>query len=748
MLDHTTNPGEVAPSIDDPGSPQPDLLAAVARLAAMDPVARAANIGPAARALGIQRGDLRAALDEHLRQAAREALEARAGGDGAHASADQAQAAGAPLSPEERQAEVTRLAALSRLDYMQERDPAAQRLGMGVIALDKLVKAETARQRADREEAHRRQAPPQPGDVREPFGFFRREDGLFADTGSDAPPEWIAAPFEVLGESRDHTGGAWGLWLRWRDGDGTLHAWAMPAALAHSPPGKLEEQLVAQGLRVTAEPGPRSRLRAYLAEVKAGNRVRLAYRCGWHGPETAPSYLLADGTLLGQPAELVVLHNPPEDAAQRCGAAGTLEGWKRGVAALAVGNPMAAFCIAAAFAGPLLLPAGEHTGGGFHLFGGSKRGKTTAMQMGLSAWAPPFKVGGALRDWRNTANALEAVAEDAGDALLALDELHQANPMDVAAACYMLAEGAGKGRLRADASARRRRTWRCCILSTGEHDVASAVARAGQKLPAGAEVRLASIPIDAAGSAWPNLHGFRDVPALAAALHDAMAEHHGEAARAFVAALATQWQDDPAALRDAIAELRERLIQRLPAQADAQVRDVARRCALVAVAGELATRWGILPWAAGEAEAAAAAMLAAWMLRRPGGAGSAEAAAMLEQVRRVLLAHEAARFTTLVKDNEGRWYELAPERPVVNRLGWIKREGERVEWLIAAEAWRGEVCGPAGLDPTATARCLAERGFLRRDGRHLTVNGSIPGHGKMRCYHIVPTLFDDQEAPT
>lgn len=489
------------------------------------------------------------------------------------------------------------------------------------------------------------------------------------------------------------------------------------------------------------------RLRAYFAEVRAGNRVRLAYRCGWHGAETAPAYLLPDGTLLGQPAELVVLHNPPEDAAQRCGCAGTLEGWQQGVAALAIGNPMAAFCLAAAFAGPLLLPAGEHTGGGFHLFGGSKRGKTSAMQMGLSAWAPPSKMGGALRDWRNTANALEAVAEDAGDALLTLDELHQANPHDVAAACYMLADGAGKGRLRADASARRRRTWRSFILSTGEHDMASAVARIGQKLPAGAEVRLPSIPIDGAGSAWPNLHGQRDVPALAAALHRAMAEHHGEAARAFLARLAEDWQRDPAALRDFIATLRERMAQRLPPQADAQVRDVARRCALVAAAGELAAQWGILPWPPGEAEAAAAAMLNAWMQRRPGGAGSAEAAAMVERVRGVLLAHEAARFALLLKDDKGQWYEHAPERPVVNRIGWIKREGERVEWVIPPEAWRAELCGPAGLDPTATARCLAERGFLRRDGKHLTVNGSIPGHGKLRCYHVQPALFDDPEAP-
>ena len=64
----------------------------------------------------------------------------------------------------------------------------------------------------------------------------------------------------------------------------------------------------------------------------------------------------------------------------------------------------------------------------------------------------------------------------------------------------------------------------------------------------------------------------------------------------------------------------------LPANADPQVRDVARRFALVATAGELARAWGVLPWPEGEAERGARAMFAAWLARRTGGAGAAEEA--------------------------------------------------------------------------------------------------------------------------
>ena len=617
-------------------------------------------------------------------------------------------ASGDAAAADPRQAEIARLADLSFVDYQAARKEAAAVLGMGVGALDKAVAAERARRRAATAQAHRRKPPPDPGEVRWPSGFAMKPDGLYGPPGEDTPPHWICAPFEVLGHTRDHAGEAWGLWLRWRDRDGTAHTYAMKSELLMVQPGQLEAELVRRGLTIAADGTPRALLRLALGEVDTGSRVRVAYATGWQGTDAAPAFLLPDGTVLGQAAEPVVLDNPPADAAQRCAELGTLDGWKAEVAALAVGNPLAAFCISAAFAGPLLLPAGD-IGGGFHLYGASKRGKTLALHMALSAWALPYKAGGALRDWRSTANALEAAAEECADGLLTLDELHQANPADVAGACYMLADGAGKARLRRDASAARRRNWRTFILSTGEPDIASVVARAGQKLPAGAEVRLPSVPVDDAATSWPALHGRDDFEAFARDVHRAMPRQHGTAARAFVARLAAERADDPAALAAFIDTLRTRIAERLPAAADAQVRDVARRFALVAAAGELAAAWGILPWQPGEAEAAAVAMLDAWLVRRPGGAGAAEAAAQIERVRAALIQHGAGRFTVLHRNQDGSWREADPDRPVPNRIGWRKRDAGRDEFLIPAETGAAEICASATLDPIATARTLADR---------------------------------------
>jgi len=642
-----------------------------------------------------------------------------------------------------RSAQIARLADLPTLDYQAVRRDAAANLGLSIGELGKAVAAVRAQCRSEAAAALRRRPPPQPGEVRWPPGFTMKADGLHGPPGEDTPPMWLTAPFEVLGHSRDQAGECWGLWLSWRDLDGVAHAYALAADMAVADPGRLEAELARRGLRISADPRARTPLRRALAEVQSGDRVRVAYATGWQGTDAAPAYLLPDGAILGTPGEPVVLHAPPADAAQRCGVAGTLDGWRAEVASLAAGNPLATFCMAAAFTGPLFLLAGE-TGGGFHFCGPSKVGKTLAMQMGLSAWGLPFKAGGALRDWRSTANALEAAGEECTDGLLTLDELHQANPMEVATATYMMADGAGKRRLNRDASAARRRTWRVFMLSTGEHDLATAVARAGHKLPAGADVRLASVTVDDAATAWPQLHGRSDFPMLAHDLLDAMRRHYGTAARQFLKHLAAARADDSSELSVFIHALRDRFFDLLPKNTDPQVRDVARRCALVAAAGELAARWGVVPWHPGEAEKAAVSILRAWIARRPGGTGAAEAASHLERVRAVLVQHGAGRFTVLRHVVGGGWEEADPDRAVQNRIGWRKRDGGRDEFLIPSETWRTEVCAPAGLDPSATARTLASKGFLRRgEGKNLSVKERLPGiEGPVRVYAVSAALLE------
>jgi putative DNA primase/helicase len=634
---------------------------------------------------------------------------------------------------------VARLADLPTLERETAMREALPRFpGLTLRALSAALKRELRMRRATAETAMRAAGPPATGELRWPLGFAMRPEGLFFDGGDDAPPMRLCDAFDVIGEARNLAGEDRALFLRWEDGDSRVHSWAMPLRLTVAEPGILEGELIGRGLRLNADPAARLRLRCALADLRAGSRVLLIPRAGWHGG----AYAMGDGEVIGYPPEPLVLQRHSEAGAAAVEQAGDLDGWRREVAALAVGNDLPAFCLAAAFAGPLLDVAGED-GGGFHLYGKSKSGKTTAAQVAVSAWGPPTKAGG-LRDWRATANGLEAACAEAGDGLLTLDEIHQADPREVAGAIYAMANGAGKGRMSRELTGRKRATWRTLILSTGEVDVPTVVERSGRKMPAGAAVRLPSLAIRDA-EAWPNRHGRADRSALLAELHAAMRRHHGTAARAFLARLAEARATDAEGLHGALAAMRDRFAAALPATADAQVRHVARFFALVATAGELATGWAVLPWPEGEAERAVRAVMRDWIDRR-GGAAAGEDSAALMTLRAFIAAHGASRFDTILpapKDGDGE-AEVRDQR-TINRAGWRERNGEgRWGYYLTGAVWR-EVFADA--DPVAAARALAAAGvILRGDGNNLTRSKLIPGEGKLRLYTVAPGILAEGEA--
>jgi putative DNA primase/helicase len=62
--------------------------------------------------------------------------------------------------------------------------------------------------------------------------------------------EPVSGPFEILGKSRSPNGGDWGLWLRWRDGDGRVHQRLVPSAALHGDPATLCQSRASEGLHI------------------------------------------------------------------------------------------------------------------------------------------------------------------------------------------------------------------------------------------------------------------------------------------------------------------------------------------------------------------------------------------------------------------------------------------------------------------------------------------------------------------
>ena len=560
-----------------------------------------------------------------------------------------------------------------------------------------------------------------------PEGFEIRGERLYAlvtlGRGEDAHSEWIpiSSPVRVQAETSDEHGRGYGRLLEWQDSAGRVRRWAMPVrSLALRNGEEVFAALLDAGLPFI-ELGHKRKLAAYLMACQPERRITCVERTGWHGR----TYVLPQGSM-GPDADGVILQTAgyaANDFTER----GSLSEWQQGVAGLAVGNSRLCFALSLAFAAPLLSLVGME-GGGFHLKGESTDGKTTIMKAAASVYGNPDRYS---QTWRATGNAIEGIASRRNDALLCLDELGELDGREAGQVAYMLANGQGKGRSKQDGELRERKAWRLLFLSTGELSLEDHAASAGQRTQAGMEVRTIQIPSDTGHhGAFEWLHGMEGGRIFADTLKANADHQHGTAFRALVEGLAADMEQHREHLTSEIKRLAGELT---PKGAGNQVGRAINRFALVAAAGELATRLGVTGWPEGEAIRAVRVCLKAWLAER-GHLGNKEDAATLEQVRGFITAHQYARFAD--------WFN-ADHRPA-NMVGYRRVEAEGVSFYVLPPGW-AEIT--KGRDPKRAAHLCLEAGYLLtgKDKKRLQRQVRLPGMGKgMRVYVLSERVLGDE----
>ncbi|MGV1044746.1 DUF927 domain-containing protein [Limnohabitans sp.] len=544
--------------------------------------------------------------------------------------------------------------------------------------------------------------------------FQLAQNGLYYYKENDeGPPQWVCSGIYPVAMTRDSKSGAWGRLLEWRDADNVHHRWAMPIELLQGDAIEVRKELARLGLEISPARSARDYLAAFLQIWPTTARARCVEKLGWHG-----GVYVTPTESVGQAEEVVVFQNS-NALEPALSVAGTATQWRNSVAALAMGNSRLVFSISVAFAGALCDVTSEDSGG-FHLRGGSSSGKTTALKTAASVWGNPNVY---PRLWRATANGLEGLAALHNDGVLILDELGQIDPREAGEAAYLLANGQGKTRSSQSGAPRQSARWRLLFLSAGEESLTSLMARVGRKANAGQEIRLADIEADAGQGmgTFEALNGQPSPAALALAIKDAAIQHHGAVGMEWLHLLVNKRATLPHQLEG---KIREFVGKVAPLDAAGQVLRVARRFALVAVAGELATEYGLTGWKMGEADWAAKTCFDAW-LDSFGGIGNKEERAILSQVQAFFEAHGASRFEDL--ENQGT-------QRIINRVGYVRKgaNGGR-EYLVLPEAFNRELC--CGFDTKVATLTLIKAGLLKpgKDGKS-SQKPYLVGNIRPRCY--------------
>jgi putative DNA primase/helicase len=536
--------------------------------------------------------------------------------------------------------------------------------------------------------------------------------------------EWICSPLYLDAVTHDGNDHSFGRQLRFINTNDQWKTWAMPMELLAGSGEDLRKALLDQGVKLDVK--NKLGLLRYLNSIEPTKRIVCVNRVGWSNDRcdtfVFPNKALGFGRGLYTFQSSAAYH--AEYASH-----GTLKGWQDGVAACAADNPVLMTTLSAAFAGPLLKPCGAESGG-LHLFSGSSEGKTTVLRAAASVWGNPAD-GKHVRSWNTTANGLEGVAELFNDNTLVLDEINQADPRDVGKIVYAIGNEAGKSRADRTGAARPTARWRCLLLSSGEKSIVTIMASVNQRANAGQQVRVLDVPVKRQFGVYDDLRGFADGVALSNSIVAGAKEHYGVAGSAFLEKLTRDRRDwrkeygDYRARREFAAE-----------GEDGQVRRVGGRFALLALAGELAIDYGVVPWREGDAIVAASEMFRVWRKDRP--SGNQEPHQILDAVRSFIERHGASRFAPMDRNSNFYSNGIVPEKTVYDRAGWKDDDFYYFHKDGMREALKG-------FDFKRALEVMRENRVLipGKDGKSSTPKDP-PGEKQQRLYVIKAEALDSE----
>ena len=248
---------------------------------------------------------------------------------------------------------------------------------------------------------------------------------------TEKPPLRLADPIRLIGHGTDAAGSHYRV-IEWQD---SISRQRHIAALPMAEIGSNWARLQGMGIAIMASRRKRELLADYLQTDGAQTPYTITEQAGWCAGRRA--YVLPSGEVLAASAETSntanstkpkskrseaprIIYNGDKSQAAAYRLSGSLDEWQQHIARHMAGNSRLCLAIGTALAAPLVSLLGMEAGG-FHLFGDSRDGKSTAARAALSVWGNPEAL---MLTWTGTGHGFANTANARNDNLLVFVNAH------------------------------------------------------------------------------------------------------------------------------------------------------------------------------------------------------------------------------------------------------------------------------------------------------------------------------------
>ncbi len=280
-------------------------------------------------------------------------------------------------------------------------------------------------------------------------------------------------------------------------------------------------------------------------------------------------------------------------------------------------------------------------------------------------------------------------------------------PKYLGEAAYMLANGSGKKRANRGGDGKNIKRWRTLILSNGEKTLSDHMGDGGKQAKAGQEIRIISIPAEVGEyGAFETIHEHENSRSFVEALESNAQRYYGTACRKFLRKLTVDSASRLSMAKVIFNEVETELAKHIT---NSQIGRLAKRFALIAAGGELATELGCTGWPPGEARKAAVICFEACL--QDWGSDTVEVRQICEQVQEFFQKFSASRFISKDANEDDvrriphlAGYTLDHEDGTGNKL-----------YLVNRQIFKKELC--KGISEKKAKDILGERGWLLKGSK-------------------------------